>query len=681
MALTALLFATALFLPAQAQTTALIRTPAGSGVYGFAGDNGPATNALLATPTGIAVDADGNLYIADSYNNRIRKVSLQGTITTIAGTGVGGYSGDNGPATQALIDTPTSLVFDRQGNLFFTDSLNNVVRKIDTTGKITTIAGTGQEGFAGDGGPATQARLGFPQSLTIDAGGNLYLCDTFNNRVRKVTPQGTISTVAGSNGQGGYSGDGGPATQARLDSPDGAAVDRLGNLYIADTENFVVRKVDTTGKISTFAGTGQDGYSGDNLPATQTKLSPIRGVAVDKDGIVYISDPGNDRIRRVDLTGRITTFAGTGGTGYNGDGISATQALLNEPIGVIVDAYGVLYFADSYGDRIRSLKGTQLQIFGLSQYVIPSGGVSATLKVLGAGLENNSVTLNGQAVNSLLDAPTGNLSLTLTQATLATPTLLTVRVTASGGASFQERTAVIASAAQLNLTTTVSVLAASYQTTLAPDAIAALFGTQLATQTNTANSVPLPTTLGGTRIFANGSPAPLFFVSPTQTNYLLPASVVPGVNTQLVTVAGNGIVSQQTLKAFAEAPGVFTANASGSGGPAALWTRDGVSSFAVTNPDGSLNPITTGAFLILFGTGWRHAPDPVTNDDNGVGEIVQANFGGTIAPVAFAAAQGGLVGLDQMNVAIPTSLAGRGVVDLTITVNGMVANVVKVRIN
>src|SRR5207247_2192154 len=139
-----------------------------------------------------------------------------------------------------------------------------------------------------------QARLSFPQSLTIDAAGNLYVCDTFNNRVRKVTPQGTISTVAGSNSQGGYSGDGGPATQARLDSPDGVAVDRVGNLYIADTQNFVVRKVDTTGKISTFAGNGQDGYSGDNILATQAKLSPIRGVAVDKDGIVYISDPGND---------------------------------------------------------------------------------------------------------------------------------------------------------------------------------------------------------------------------------------------------------------------------------------------------------------------------------------------------------------------------------------------------
>jgi uncharacterized protein (TIGR03437 family) len=471
------------------------------------------------------------------------------------------------------------------------------------------------------------------------------------------------------------------ATQARLDTPDGVAVDRVGNLYIADTQNFVVRKLDTSNKISTFAGNGQDGYGGDNGPATQAKLSPIRGVAVDANGIVYISDPGNDRIRRVDTAGRITTCAGTGGTGYNGDGISATQALLNEPIGINIDAYGVLYFADSYGDRIRILKGTQLQVFGLSQYVIPSGGTSATLKVLGAGMENSSVTLNGQAVNGLLDIPTGNLSLTLSQAILATPSVLTVRVTASGGASFQEKTAVVASAAQLNPTTTVSVLAASYQAVLAPDAITALFGTQLATQTGSANTVPLPTTLGGTRIFANGSPAPLFFVSPTQTNYLLPSTVVPKVNTQLVTVAGNGVVSQQTLKAFAEAPGIFTANASGSGGPAALWTRDGVTNSPVTNLDGSLNPIPTGAFLILFGTGWRHAPDPITNDNNGVGEVVQANFGGTIAPVAFAAAQGGLVGLDQMNIQIPASLAGRGIVDLTITVNGTVANVVRVRIN
>lgn len=671
------------FLPWNASLAAandvIIRSPAGTGAYGYAGDNGPAVNAFFATPSSVAVDADGNLFIADAYNNRIRKVNAQGIITTFAGAGIGGYTGDGGAATAAQIDTPTSLAIDRSGSLFFTDMLNNVVRKIDASGKITTVAGNGQEGFSGDGGQATLARLSFPQSLTLDATGNLFICDTFNHRIRKVDAGGIVTTFAG-DGTAGYSGDGGQATQARLNAPDGAAFDRLGNLYIADTQNFVVRKVDTTGKITTFAGNNSDGYGGDNGPATQARLSPIRGVAADAQGNIYISDPGNDRIRRVDTKGIITTIAGNGGTGYNGDGMLATQALLNEPIGVTVDPYGVIYFADSYGDRVRMLKSNQLQLFGLSQYVIQTGAQVPSLNVLGAGLEGASVSLNGQSASATFDQAGGNLAVNLPPGLLSAPGTVTVRVSSAGGAASAEKTVLVATQQQLSQTATASVSSASYQTALAPDSIAAMFGAKLATQFTQATTVPLPTALGGTKIFVNGTAAPLFFVSPNQVNYLLPQTVAPLANTSIVTVAGDGTVSQQRLTAFAEAPSLFTANASGTGGPAALWTRDGVNNFPVTNPDGTLNPIPAGAFLILFGTGIRNAPDPVTSDNNGVAETMQANFGGTIASVAYGGPQGGFVGLDQVNVQIPASLAGRGALDLVIVVNGKASNAVRVRV-
>lgn len=675
--LTLLLVSASLTLAAQ--SSLIIRSPAGSGAYGFGGDNNPAANALLATPSGVAVDGDGNMFIADTYNNRIRKVNAAGVITTYAGTGIGGYTGDGGQATIARIDTPIGIAVDRSGNVYFSDSLNDAVRKVDTTGKITTVAGNGQSGFSGDGGQATAARLSLPQSLIFDGAGNLYICDTFNNRVRKVDTQGIITTIAG-NGSAGYSGDGGLATQAKLDTPDGVAVDRLGNVYIADTQNFVVRKVDTSGKISTYAGNGIDGYGGDNGAALQANLSPIRGLAVDASGNLYIGDPGNDRIRRVDTKGKITTVAGNGSTGYNGDAMTATQAWLNEPIGISIDPYGVLYFTDSYGDRVRVLKSNQLQMFSLSQYVIQPTALPVALKITGTGFENATVGLNGQAAVGTIDGPTGNLSVNVPGAMVNSSGTVTLRVTAAGGATFDEKTLVIATSTQLNSPNTTSVSGASYQAVLCPEMITSLFGLNLATQVQGAASLPLPTSLAGTRVFVNGTAAPLFYVSPTQVNYMIPAAIAPDVSVNIVNVAGNGIVSQQQTRLTSDNPGVFTANASGTGGPAAQWTMDGVAQFNVTNPDGSLNAIPVGAYLILYGTGIRRAPDPTTDDNNGVAEVMQANFEGIIAPVAYGGLQGTYVGLDQVNLQIPVSLAGRGAMNLVIVVNGKAANTVKVKI-
>jgi uncharacterized protein (TIGR03437 family) len=658
--------------------SSIIRTPAGSGIFGFGGDGGPATAARFSNPNGVAADASGNLYIADLYNDRIRKVDVNGVVTTFAGRFGGTFSGDGGPATEAGMFDVAGVAVDAAGNVFIADMDNYRIRKVDTTGKISTVAGNGTYGFTGDNVQATQTALASPAAVAVDTAGNFYIGDIFNHRVRKVNPQGMITTFAGT-GTAGNNGDGGLATQARIDIPEGLAFDRAGNLYIADSASNVVRKVDGSGKISTFAGTGQGGFTGDNGQARQARLSSPRGVVADSTANIYIADAGNDRIRRVDSNGVIMTIAGNGQTGFNGDGISATQASLFEPTGLAADPYGAIYFTDSYNDRVRLLKGAQLQVFGLSKYLLPIGNAGVPLNIIGAGLENSFVTINGQSVSFTLDASTGNLALTIPASLVATPAVLNVQVNKSGQNS-EERKMIVASPAQLNATPPATVSAASYQTVLSVEAIGAMFGTRLATQFATANSTPLPTSLAGTTIYANGFASPLFFVSPNQINYQIPPGLVPGIETSIVTVAADGVVSQGKLQVDAVAPGIFTANASGSGAPAAVWTLDGINYSSVANPDGSLRAIPSGAFVVLFGTGIRYAPDFDGGSGNGVAESLQMNLGGTITNALFAGAQGGFVGLDQINFQLPSNVAGRGRIDLVVIVNGRAANTVQLQV-
>jgi len=330
----------------------MIATVAGNGTQGFSGDNGPATSAQLYWPEGVAVDSAGNLYIADQYNYRIRKVS-NGVITTVAGNGTASFSGDNGPATSAQLYGSHGVAAGPDGSVYIADSSNNRIRKV-SNGAITTVAGNGTPGFSGDNGPAASAQLSDPEGVTVDSAGNLYIADAFNNRIRKIS-NGVITTVAGNGTSGlGPSGDNGPATSAQLYSPKGVAVDSAGNLYIADTYDQVIRKV-SNGVITTVAGTGTHGpSSGDNGPATSASLFSPTGVAVDSAGDLYIADTGNSRVRKVSK-GVITTVAGNGGYGFSGDNGPATSAQLFNPEGVAVDPAGNLYIADTLDNRIRKV--------------------------------------------------------------------------------------------------------------------------------------------------------------------------------------------------------------------------------------------------------------------------------------------------------------------------------------
>ena len=336
-----------------------IYTFAGTGEAGAGGDGGPATEAQLNIPFEMAIDGSGNVYVADGFNRRIRRIDPEGVITTIAGTGEPGYSGDGGAATEAQLVYPYGLVIDGSGNLFVSDLSNYRIRRIDPEGVITTFAGTGAPGFSGDGGPATEAQFGPPYGLALDGSGNLYVADLGNHRIRRIDPEGVITTIAGT-GERGFGGDGGPATEAQLNRPYGLAVDTSGNLYVADQGNRRIRRIDPEGVITTIAGTGEWGFSGDGGPATEAQITIVRGLAVDESDNLYVTDPNNFRIRRIDPEGIITTIAGSGPTGnvggYSGDGGPATKAQLGYPTNLAVDASGNLYTSDQTNQRIRVIR-------------------------------------------------------------------------------------------------------------------------------------------------------------------------------------------------------------------------------------------------------------------------------------------------------------------------------------
>lgn len=341
-----------------------------AGAYrdGYSGDGGQATLAHLNNPLGVYADVAGNLYIADWGNSKIRVIDSSGIISTFAGNRVYGYSGDGGPATAAELDGPIDLLTDASGNLYISDIGNERIRKIDKNGIITTFAGNGKFAFGGDGGPAQNASFNDPAGMCT-CGTDFYIADEFNNRIRKINSSGIITTVAG-NGLKGYSGDGGPAIAARLYYPVGVATDVSGNLYIVDEDNNCIRKVDAQGIISTVAGNGILGFSGDGGAAINAELNVPAALAIDTMGDMFIADRNNERIRMVDTNGIMSTIAGNGIAGYAGSGGPATAAELSNPSSLVIDKYGNLYFSNPFNDHVQKLTPAGSEETGRTQVTV-----------------------------------------------------------------------------------------------------------------------------------------------------------------------------------------------------------------------------------------------------------------------------------------------------------------------
>lgn len=573
---------TQLVLQSSAPVTSsyVITTVAGNGQDTFSGDNVQATQTALASPGSVALDSQGRLFISDGGNNRIRMVASNGTITTVAGTNSPGSAGDGGPATSAYLYSPGGITLDSAGNLYLTDTGNDVIRKV-SNGTISLIAGnyynpnstssTTGGGYSGDGGPATSAQLLAPSGVAVDPSGKIYIADQGNNVIRVVS-NGTISTL-------GYADN----NALKLYTPAGVAVDAAGDLFIADKGNHRIVEVTPADVWTVVAGNGTSGFSGDNGPAAKAQLSFPGAVAVDAAGQLYIADSLNSRIRLVSTSGIITTIAGTGRPAYSGDGGLATSAALFDPPGLAVDSAGNVYIADAGNERIRFLQVAPL---------VYSGGV---------------------------------------------------------------------------------VNAASFAAQISPGSLATLFGSGFAGAT-TGATLPLSTKLGGVSVNVNNQAAPLLFVSPGQINFQVPWETPVG--TASITVSGSSLTSAAvTVPVLTAAPGLFFQ----SSGQAIVQNQD----VSLNSP---ANPAKVGSTIVAYLTG-SGPVSPALADGavassgplNSVTSSVGATFGTVSGQVSFAGLTPGFIGLLQMNVVVPTSLNTQDYL-LSLTINGQKSNAATVSV-
>ncbi len=587
---TALLyFFCAALVTASAEAQGVITTIAGNGSVGFAGDGGPATAATLGQPCGVTVDKAGNVYIADGLNQRVRKVDTSGKITTVAGNGLPLMSGDGGPATSAGLSFVTTgaghcgLAVDGSGNLYISDTGDNRVRKVSPSGIITTFAGRGSlgaPGFSGDGGPATNAELQAPAGLAVDAAGNVYITDTGNGRIRKVDTSGIITTVAG-NGNGFTLNDGGPALNAQFYTPTDVAVDNAGNMFIADFGNNRVRKVNTSGVITSIAHGGFGSCVPNvSVPAASADIGYTVGLATDSAGNLYMADRHAACIHKLDTAGVVTNVAG-GGANIPGDNGPPTAAGLGTPCAIAVDNSGDIYFADSIEGRVRK------------------------------------VTLGASGTGPLPSFDTSGVV---------------------NGASFQ-----------------AGVSAGSWAT---------IRGSNLAPQTDTWEKAivngRLPTTLDGVSVSVGGQPAYVYYISPTQINFIVPESVAAGPQQVTITTPA-GTSSAATVQGATFTPAFFEWP-----GNQAVATRQDFT-FAVkpgTFTGTATSAAKPGDIVILWGTGFgplAPAPPPgaeVPADKTySTATLPSVTVGGAAAKVYGAALAPGFAGLYQVAIEVPASLA------------------------
>jgi len=603
-----------LWTAAAGAQTGVITTVAGTGERGFSGDGGPATAARLGLANlqnecdsnrfeqaaHLFADRAGNVYFTDSSNHRVRRITPQGIIDTVAGSGERpsinnrceptSPIGDAGPARSARLYTPADVLVDGSGNLIIVDEQNNRLRQVNTAGQIASIVGSGLHAFYAPGVPATNSGLDWPVALALGSGGVLHFVEVHSNRVARVGADGRLATVAG-DGFPGFSGDGGAATIARLNNPTGIAFDAAGNLYIADQANHRLRRVTPAGVMSTVAGTGQPGFSGDGGPAAGAQLNQPADVKADAAGNLYVADMANHRVRRISSVGTISTVAGTGQAGRGADGVAAASSALNFPSAVTVDAAGDVYLIDWQNYLIRKVS------FSARGSISPGGVVN--------------------------------------------------------GASF-----------------------APAPIPVAPGSILSIFGVNLAPATALASEVPLPVELAGTSVRINGTPAPLFFVSPGQINAQLPFNVAAGQARAVVTNPA-GESAAEAFNVAASAVGIF--QLPGTNRAIAL-NQNGT----INSPD---NPESRGNVLVVFLTGQGTvSPAVPTGQAAPLTQLTRAalpasaNIGRAAAEVVFLGLTPGFVGLAQANLQVPAGAQTGNEVVMFISVDGQAGNTATVSI-
>jgi len=416
-----------------------ITTIAGTGNAAFSGDGGAATAAAFSLPVFVATDLGGNIYVADQNNNRIRKIDLSGTVTTVAGNGTAAFAGDGGPALDAALNAPTGVFIAPSGDMYIADVGNQRIRVVHND-VINTVAGNGGKGYGGDGGAATAATFYNCVRAVVDSAGNIYIADQSNHRVRKVSTNGTIATIAGT-GSEGFSGDSGPATSASLDNPTAIALDHAGNLYICDQFNHRIRKVDKNGIITTIAGTGVAGFGGDGGPATSATLNYPGGMIIDTTGVIFFSDDVNFRVRKIATDGTISTVAGNGTQSFSGDGGLATSASLNGQFGLAITPAGGLVIADSANNRVRLVSNASdvAPVFSIASLTnaasFQTGGSAGALATLFG--QHLSVNLNGVATATTTPLKTILAGTTITVNGVAAPIVAVVNVSGTEQINFQ----------------------------------------------------------------------------------------------------------------------------------------------------------------------------------------------------------------------------------------------------
>jgi len=699
-----------------------ISTVAGTANCCVTTSGGAATSTWLPSLGQMAIDKQGSLYFWDGP--QIRKVS-GGIISTVAGNGQSGYNGDGGPATSATLFPhlpDAGLAIDSAGNLYLSDAYNQVIREVNAaTGIITTIAGNGKSGFVGDGGPATQASLFFPSGLALDSAGNLYISDQDNYRVRKVTAStGVISTFAGNGNAGQSVTDGVAATASVIEQPSELAFDSAGNLYIAEDDR--IRKVDSGGIIHTIAGVANattPGFTGDGGPAISAEIFGPLGMVFDSAGNLYFADNQNQRIRKINTAGTISTFAGINGNASSplGDGGLATAAYIGNPLSLVMDAAGDLIFTASPASfyDIRKIAPS----LGLSA---SPGSVPFSFAIGGTvpGSQSVNVTSTGTAIGFTAAASTtsGNW-LSITPASGTTPATLTISVnpaglassstpyqgtitltpTGSGGSPFAlSVTLTVTGAGSPVITSGGIVNALGYQTTLAPDTVFVIFGSAMGPAALQSATAPnYPPSLGGTSISftptSGGAAisAKMIYTSAGQIAGLLPSSIAAG--TYNVQVTYNNLTgASQTVTVAARSFGIATSNSAGTGAAQATignvngglsLVRLTTGSLAYEGYNWTLTPSHPSDTLVLWGTGG--GADALNDTGGSSGDQTAAgNFsvsvdGISITPL-YAGASSGYPGLWQINFTLPANIAPDCFATLQVSAGGNLSNQVTISI-